>query len=374
MKIAAHVQTEHRPQRDGAQQAAGESRRLAGFEASPGTTKLPVQMLEESIGSLEGGGAMVFQNGKAALDAILGQLPEGRRVLVDRDLDPATRRNLDQIQRRKGFDVQRIDASNQEPFRSAKLDKVGLVLVGSPTDPLFRSVDLRETVRSCRDHGVLVVVENNLLGPVFQRPLELGADYSLYSTSKWLGGSAYGGVGVVAFRKPEVASPFDAARGLANAVVEEEDARLLLRELRTVHQRAERIQSSARRLADWVSRHPKVVDVHFPTTSERPGAANLVGSGLSFELDDPWVVRAFLRSLKRWRVEEGSSGGESVAIHPWDRTHSDLSESDRRKSGISENLVRLVVGLEDPEDLLEDLDQALSNPSFSFADVWDWVI
>lgn len=333
--------------------------------------------LEAALARLEGNevSSHVFTDGAAALDALIGTLPPGSRILVSQDLDPGLRRNLESLQRRNGLDLRKIDASQHDAVRRALRDGAALLLVESPSDPLLNIRDLRVLSHMAHDHQVLFAVDNTFLGAVLQHPLEFGADFVLYSNAQWIGGEAEGAVAILSTRRPEHSSRIEALRLERKTQPDPSETHSLLRGLRTLHLRTEHAQSNAQRIALWLSRNPVVQQVNYPSTdSERLRQTEGPGWIISFELEDPWRVRAFLRALKVWRITEYASGFDSTASHPWSRSHQDLSEEGRRRIGISENLVRLAVGLEDVEDLLDDLDQALSNPSFSFTDVWDWVI
>jgi cystathionine beta-lyase/cystathionine gamma-synthase len=332
--------------------------------------------LEGALARLEGGGiSHVFTDGPSALDALVGVLPPGSRILVSQDLDPGLRRCLESLQNRNGLDLRKIDASQHDSVRRALRDKVALLLVESPSDPLLNVRDLRALSHMAHDQQVLFAVDNTFLGGVLQHPLELGADFVLYSNARWIGGEAEGSVAVLSSRRPEHSSLIETFRSKRETRPDASETHALLRGLRTLHLRTERAQSNAQRIALWLSRNTTVQQVNYPSTeSEQLRQSEGPGWIVSFELEDPWRVRAFLRALRVWRISEYASGFDSTASHPWSRSHLDLSEEGRRRAGISENLIRLAVGLEDVDDLIDDLDQALSNPNFSFTDVWDWVI
>jgi cystathionine beta-lyase/cystathionine gamma-synthase len=332
--------------------------------------------LDGALARLEGEGAShVFADGQAVLDALVETLPPGSRILVSQDLEPGLRRNLESLHKRNGLDLRKIDASRHDAVRRALRDKVALLLVESPSDPLLNVRDLRALSHMAHDQQVLFAVDNTFLGGALQHPLELGADFVVYSNVRWIGGEAEGSAAVLSSRRPEHSGPIESFRTRQGSQPDAAETHALLRGLRTLHLRTERAQSNAQRVALWLSRNSTVQQVNYPATDfERFRQSEGPGWIVSFELEDPWRVRAFLRALRVWRISEYASGFDSTASHPWSRSHLDLSEEERHRAGISENLIRLAVGLEDVDDLIDDLDQALSNPNFSFTDVWDWVI
>ena len=345
--------------------------------AIPGKQDGALTALEAALARLEGHDAVshVFTDGPAALDALIGTIAPGSKILVSQDLDPGLRRNLESLQRRNGLDLRKIDASQHDAVRRALRNGVALLLVESPSDPLLNIRDLRVLSHMAHDHHVPFAVDNTFLGAVLQRPLEFGADFVLYSNAQWIGGEAESSVAILSTRHPGDSSRIEAFRAERGTEPDALETRSLLRGLRTLHLRTERAQSNAQRIVQWLSRNPVVQQVNYPSSdADRLRQTDGPGWIISFELEDPWRVRAFLRALRVWRIAECASGFDSTVSHPWTRSHQDLSEEGRRRVGISENLVRLAVGLEDVDDLVDDLDQALSNPSFTFTDVWDWVI
>jgi cystathionine beta-lyase/cystathionine gamma-synthase len=334
-----------------------------------------VEQLERALAGLEGGAAAVcFGSGLAAIDGLLRGLPDGSRVVVGRHLYGGTTRLLQRFHAQR-LSVVEADSSDPESLQRAFERPTALALLESPSNPTLRISDLRSAARWAHASGALLAVDNTLLTPLYQRPLDLGADLVVHSTTKYLEGhNATLGGAVVLGRalagegdRPD--GPWESrlrfTRKATGAVLASFEAWLTLRGLSTLHLRTRAQWSSAARVAESARHHASVVRVHYPGLVEHPGhrlhrgQASGDGGLVGIELETRASARAFLSGLRRFTLAENLGAVESLATHPASMTHVDLAPDRRRADGIPEGLVRLSVGVEDPEDLLADVLGAL---------------
>jgi cystathionine gamma-synthase len=345
---------------------------FAGFERPRGyeytrTANPSRDMLADTLAQLEGGaGAIVLASGMAAIDLVLGQLKQGDLVVAPHDCYGGTYRLLGARRDRGQFDVAYIDQSDNTAL-SAGLEKApSLVLIETPSNPLMRVVDISAIARRAKSVGAKIAVDNTFLSPALQRPIELGADFVIHSTTKFLNGhSDVVGGAVIAADKADVESLSDWANitGVTGAPF---DAYLTLRGLRTLFPRIERQQATAAVVADFIQQQPYVSVVHYPGLRSHPSheiAKNQqagFGAMLSFELKDVENVRRFVGALKIFTLADSLGGVESLVSHPATMTHAGIGAEARRVAGISDGLLRLSIGLEAEADLLTDLAEGFS--------------
>lgn len=342
--------------------ALGES---TGYDYSR-TNNPTRQALEEGFAGIEGGQrAVAFASGMAAITALMFLFRPGDHLIVCDDLYGGTYRLLKQYFAPYGLETSFVDMTDAELVeRSVKPNTKGIFLE-TPTNPLLKVIDLRQILAWARDKGLTSIVDNTFMTPYLQRPLELGADFVVYSATKYLGGhnDLVGGLVVAADReKGEVLANVQNALG---AVPGPWDCWLLIRGIKTLPVRLDRAQATAMALACFLSRHPRVRKVYYPGLPEHPGHATCLrqakgfGAMLSFEVDSPDLVPRILSRLKLISFAESLGGVESLITYPETQTHADMPVEMRRALGINECLLRLSVGLEDPADLRADLAQAL---------------
>lgn len=328
-------------------------------------------MLGEALAALEGGaGATITSSGMAAIDLVLGQLDAGTRVVAPHDCYGGTLRLLKARAAKKQLRLTIADLADGSEFAAALADRPALVLVETPSNPLMRIIDIADVCSRAHAAGALVAADNTFLSPALQQPIALGADYVIHSTTKFLNGHSdvIGGAVVAAD-----AARAEALRSWANVTGvtgSPFDAWLTLRGLRTLFPRIEQQQQSAAAIAAFLARQPQVAAVHYPGLGEHPGHAIAArqqrgfGAMLSFELDGGMeAIRTFTGNLSLFTLAESLGGIESLIAHPATMTHADMGEGARRTAGISDNLLRLSIGLEHIDDLIGDLDQALNTPS-----------
>jgi len=350
--------------------------------AQSGTRDMPAVALhssfEASVAGLEAAEfALAFDSGGSAVDAVLSLLPRGSRVLVSESWRGGTWSRHSWV---RTLVPVAVDPTSLRSVESALAGGASAILVDTPSDPLLGIADLGALARLAHTAAALLIVDNSGLTGFFQKPLELGADLVLYSSVQALAGHVPAKAGLAAGRSAELRRNLSTIRELEASALSPGDAWFILQGLRTLHLRAQRAQDSARRIAQWLGRHPRVARVLHPQAPGHDDAGihldQATGAGwcLAFEVTTPWLAAAFLKSLKVWIGSDARGTCESTASHPFTGSHRDLPESTLRRLGIGESLIRLSVGLEDVEDLVQDLDQALRRPLEAGAGEANYVI
>lgn len=344
-----------------------------GFERSRAhdysrTSNPTRSLLAETLAGLEGGaGAVVVSSGMAALDLVFSQLGPDDLIVAPHDCYGGTHRLLSARRERRHFDVLFVDQSDERQLSDALARFPSQVLVETPSNPLMRIVGIRSTADRARDVGAKLVVDNTFLSPALQRPLLLGADYVVHSTTKYLSGhSDVVGGAVIAADKAD-AEALAAWSNIVGVTGSPFDSYLTLRGLRTLFPRMERQQQTALVIAKYLAAHPHVSAVHYPGLPSHPGHAiakaqqSGFGAMLSFELKGgTGAVRRFVEAVELFTLAESLGGVESLVAHPTTMTHAGMDAEARRLAGITDGLVRLSVGLEAEADLISDLSQALA--------------
>jgi len=326
-------------------------------------------LLADTLAKLEGGaGAVVTSSGMAAVNLVLGLLKPGDRVIAPHDCYGGTYRLLAALQDKGHFDVEFVDQGNQEALVSALSRGATLVFVETPSNPLMRIVDINVIAQRTKAVQARLVVDNTFLSPALQRPITLGADFVIHSTTKYLNGhSDVVGGAVVAANSNDV-EELKAWANMIGVTGSPFDAYLTLRGIRSLFARIERQQTTAMVAARFLSQHPRVGVVHYPGLISDPGhelaARQQSGFGamLSFELKGGLeAVRSFVAGLRIFTLAESLGGVESLVAHPASMTHAGMGAEARHAAGIKEGLLRVSVGLEAEEDLLSDLAFSLAN-------------
>jgi cystathionine gamma-synthase len=322
----------------------------------------------DALAKLEGGaGAVITSSGMAAIDLLVGRLRAGDLVLAPHDCYGGTMRLLKARAERGQIALRLVDQGDEVAFAGALEHKPALVLIETPSNPLMRVVDISALAAKAKAAGAEVAVDNTFLSPAIQRPIALGADYAIHSTTKYLNGhSDVIGGAVVAADPVQV----ERLRHWANVVGSSGapfDAWLTLRGLRTLFVRLDQQQRSAMAIAIYLERHPAVTRVHYPGLASNPGHAIAArqqsgfGAMLSFELrGGVEAVRRFIGAIRTFTLAESLGGVESLVAHPATMTHADMGAEARAIAGISDGLLRLSVGLEAEQDLIAGLDLGLA--------------
>lgn len=325
-------------------------------------------ILADTIAKLEGGaGAVITSSGMAAVDLVLGQLKSGDRVIAPHDCYGGTYRLLEARCAKGHFDVAFVDQGNRDAMREALDKPTALVLIETPSNPLMRVRDISAICGQAKMAGAKVVVDNTFLSPALQKPIALGADFVVHSTTKYLNGhSDVVGGAVIAARHEDV-EPLNAWANITGVTGAPFDSYLTLRGIRTLYARISQQQASAATIASVLNAHPAVSAVHYPGLAAHPDheiakrQQSGFGAMLSFELKGGIeAVRAFVSAIKVFTLAESLGGIESLIAHPATMTHVGMSAEARRTAGITDSLLRMSVGLEAETDLVKDLEDSLS--------------
>ena len=348
--------------------------KFEGFE-KPGAfeytrTRNPSRdQLADTLAKLEGGaGAVVTASGMAATNLILSRLLPGDLVVAPHDCYAGSYRLLSLHAARGHFKLEFVDQTDVGACDAVLRSGPKLVLVETPSNPLMRVVDIAELARKAKGVGAEIAVDNTFLSPALQRPIPLGADFVIHSTTKYLNGHSDVVGGAVIAAKEEHAADLAAWANITGVTGSPFDAYQTLRGLRTLFPRIERQQQSAAAIARFLESHPQVEAVHYPGLASHPSHALArtqqrgFGAMLSFEIVGGLnEVRRFAEAVRVFSLAESLGGVESLAAHPATMTHASLSAEARQTAGIKETLLRLSIGLESESDLIADLGQALES-------------
>lgn len=323
-------------------------------------------VLETQLARLDGGArGFAFASGLAALSAITRLLRPGDELVAADDLYGGTYRLFTQLLEGRGITVRYADLTDNDAAARAITPRTRLVHVESLTNPLLRVPDLRTLARLAHAKGAVLSVDSTALSPYLQRPLELGADIVAHSATKYLCGHGDVIAGAVVVNDPDLAERLYAVQNGEGNGLAPFECFLLLRGMKTLAVRLERQQKTAQRVAEFLAQHPRVRSIRYPGLSTHPGhlrhASQARGAGalLSFEAGDVEASRRIVESLKLFATTVSFGGVNSTASLPCRMSHASIPAEVRRARGLPEDLVRLSIGLEDPEDLIEDLEQAL---------------
>jgi len=325
-------------------------------------------LLAEALAKLEGGaGAVITSSGMAAFDLLVSRLGPDDLILAPHDCYGGTMRLLKARESRGHCSVRFVDQTDDAAFAAGVEEVPALVLLETPSNPLMRVVDIAARATHAKEAGAAIAVDNTFLSPAIQRPISLGADYVIHSTTKYLNGhSDVIGGAVVAADPAEVQELRHWANVLGSAGAPF-DSWLTMRGLRTLFPRMEQQQINAMAVANFLENHPAVAKVHFPGLPSDPGHAIAsrqqrgFGAMLSFDLQGGIpAVRQFLKSVQFFTLAESLGGIESLVAHPATMTHADMGEEARAVAGISDSLLRLSIRLEAEHDLLAGLELGLT--------------
>ncbi len=322
--------------------------------------------LEALIAELEGGIAgFAFGSGMAAITAVLSLFRTGDTVLISSNVYGGTFRVLDKIFKNFGIGYSIEDTTNPAALESRITPDVKAILVESPANPLLSVTDLAAVAGIARKHGILTIVDNTFMTPYLQRPIELGADIVVHSATKYLGGHSDVVAGLAVVNDKAIAERLAFIQNATGGVLGPFDSFLLIRGIKTLGVRLDRHVENAEKAAAWLKAHPAVKKVYYPGLPEAQGyeiqkrQAKNGGAMISFELDEKHDIRKFFSSLKLIALAESLGGIESLVCHPASMTHASIPYEIRQKVGITDGLIRLSIGIENIDDLLADLEQAI---------------
>ena len=346
-----------------AQQGIGEHK---GYEYSRVSNPTRTR-LEENLASLEGGiAAPVFASGMAAINAIISMLKSGDHVVCGNDLYGGTPRLFNNVFTNFGLEFSYVDTSVTENVERAIRKNTRMVYVETPTNPLMRISDLGAISKICRRREVELVVDNTFMSPYFQQPIWWGADLVVHSTTKFLNGHSDGLGGVVVCSKPEHAEKLAFLQKAAGAILSPFECWLILRGVKTLAARMEIHDRSGRAVAAFLAQHKKVKAVFYPGLADHPqyelAKRQMTGFGsmITFETGSLKNANKMLKKVRVCSLAESLGGVETLISHPATMTHAALGEKGRKAIGITDGMVRISVGIEDLQDILDDLDQALA--------------
>lgn len=326
------------------------------------------EALESQIAELESGNyGFAFASGLAAITAVLSLFRSGDRIVISDNVYGGTYRLLDQVFSHFQIGFISVDTTKPEQVREAAGEPgVKALYIETPTNPLLNITDLEAMADIAKEFGLLTIVDNTFFTPYLQRPLEFGADIVLHSATKYLGGHSDLIAGLVVVRDSTLAERIGFIQNASGGVLGPFDSFLLIRGFKTLGVRLDRHVENAERLAGYLQKHPSVKRLYYPGLKDHPGyevnqnQASGGGALISFELTDDHDINEFFRSLKVITLAESLGGVESLVCHPASMTHAAIPKEVRDAVGITDTLIRFSVGIEDYEDLREDLDQAIA--------------
>lgn len=323
--------------------------------------------LEENLASLEGGSsAHVFASGMAAINAITSMYKAGDHIVCGDNLYGGVPRLFNQVLANFGLEFTYVDTSQPNNVERAIRRNTRLVYIESPTNPLMALTDIAAVARVCRKKKVELAVDNTFMSPYFQQPIALGADMVVHSTTKFLNGHSDGLGGVVVCTKPEQAEKLAFLQKAAGAILSPFECWLVLRGVKTLAVRMEQHDRNGREIADFLSRHKKVKNVFYPGLRAHPQHAlakkqmSGFGSMIAFETGSLANAKKMLKRVRVCSLGESLGGVETLISHPATMTHAAIGQKGRRAIGITDGLVRISVGIENVEDIRDDLEQALA--------------
>ncbi|AIQ73281.1 MULTISPECIES: PLP-dependent transferase [Paenibacillus] len=336
-----------------------------GFDYS--RTKSPTRsVLENAAAELESGDAgFACSSGMAAIQTIFTLFGQGDHLIVSLDLYGGTYRLLERIMSKFGIIASYVDTNDLDALEASRLPNTKAIFIETPTNPLMMVTDIAAVATWARHHGLLTIVDNTLLTPFFQRPLELGADIVVHSATKYLGGHNDVLAGLIVSKGAELSAEIAILHNSIGAVLGPTDSYQLMRGMKTLALRMERHESNALAIARYLQEHPAIAEVFHPGLPDHPGyeIQNRQSSGntgiFSFKLKDARYVEPLLRHIRLIAFAESLGGVESLMTYPAVQTHADIPVEIRNAVGVDDRLLRFSVGIEHAEDLIADLGHAL---------------
>lgn len=326
--------------------------------------------LEKSFAAIENGSyGLAFSSGLAAIDCVLRRLKPGDEVITSDDLYGGTYRMFTRLFEKQGLKFHYVDMDSVQNVSDAITENTQLIWLETPTNPLMKIADIEEICKTTKaiNPKIIIAVDNTFASPYLQRPLDLGADIVMHSATKYLGGHSDLVMGALMVKNAVLAKELRFIQFAAGAIAGPMDSFLALRGIKTLHLRMQRHSENGMAIAKFLTKHPKVERVYYPGLASHPNhliakkQMDDFGGMVSFRLKDETRTAAFsfLKNTKIFTLAESLGGVESLVNHPATMTHASIPEEERLKIGITDSLIRLSVGIEDIEDLLNDLNQAL---------------
>ncbi|MDX1939184.1 MAG: cystathionine gamma-synthase [Saprospiraceae bacterium] len=346
-----------------AQEAPGKHK---GYEYA--RTQNPTRdALQKNLAALENGRfGICFSSGLAAMDAIMRLLNPGDEIVSCNDLYGGSYRQMVRVHERYGIKAHFVDMIDLKKVEKAINKKTKLIWIETPTNPMLNIIDIQAVCNIAKAHKVLTCVDNTFASPYLQNPLDLGADIVTHSATKYLGGHSDVVHGAIILNDEDIAKQLYFLQNAVGAVPGPQDCFLVLRGVKTLHLRVERACKNAKKIAKYLVGHPKVKNVYYPGLKDNPyyelakRQMRHFGAMVSFDLHEDSLEEAskVLSNTKLFLLAESLGGVESLIGHPATMTHASIPREERLKVGLTDSLIRLSVGIEDVEDLIEDLEQA----------------
>ena len=338
-----------------------------GFEYS--RTHNPTrQALEKSLASIENGNhGLAFGSGLAAIDAVLKLLKPGDEVISTNDLYGGSYRLFTKVFEGFGIKFHFVGMDNVAAIEGAINTNTRLIWVETPTNPMMNVIDIKLVAQIAHKHQIILAVDNTFASPYLQQPLNFGADIVMHSATKYIGGHSDVVLGALIVNDDDLAKRLSFIQNASGAICGPMDSFLTLRGIKTLHVRMQRHCENGRVVAEYLSKHPKIEKVFWPGFENHPnhevakaqmndfgGMLSFVPKGADFD-----TATKIIENLKIFTLAESLGGVESLAGHPASMTHASIPKSEREKSGVVDSLIRLSVGIEDAQDLIDDLEQAI---------------
>ena len=325
------------------------------------------QQLEKVVAVLENAtDAFAFSSGMAAITAMMEIFAPRDHLITSADLYGGSIRLFDNISKKNGIEFSHIDCS-KEDVETFLRPNTKAIFIETPTNPMMGIVDIRKMAAIAREHGILLIVDNTFLSPYFQNPIDLGADIVIHSGTKFLGGHNDTLAGFVVTANPEIAEKMYFIIKTVGSGLAPIDSWLILRGIKTLPLRMEKAQANAQAIAKYLSKEPRVKKIYYPgiegTESYRvcSSQARGFGSMLTFEVESRELALHILKNTKLIPFAESLGGAETLLTYPVTQTHADVPEETRLANGITDCVLRLSAGIEDAEDLINDLKQAIDS-------------
>jgi len=322
--------------------------------------------LENTLAMLENGKAgFAFSSGMAAITAAMELFSAGDHIIVSDDLYGGTYRLFEEIYKKHGLEFQYTDTRNIENVKEAVKDNTRAIFIETPSNPMMKVTDIRAVVEIAKSKNILTVVDNTFLTPYFQRPIELGADMVIHSGTKYLGGHNDTLAGFIIVKDETLAERIKLVQKSTGAVLPPFDSWLMLRSIKTLGVRLERQEKNAMKIANWLKENRKIEKVYYVGLPEHEGyeiskkQSSGFGAMISFSVRDEKDASSILEKVKIISYAESLGGVESLITYPILQTHAAIPKEIRERLGVNERLLRLSVGIEDADDLIDDLDQAI---------------
>jgi cystathionine gamma-lyase / homocysteine desulfhydrase len=338
---------------------------LRGYEYS--RTGNPTRhALETVIADLENGThGFAFGSGMAAITTVMMLLNAGDHVVLTDDVYGGSFRLMTKVLKRFNLDNTFVDTSNPEKVVDAIQENTKAIFVETPTNPLLKITDLKKMSEIAKKHDLLLIVDNTFATPYWQQPLDLGADIVLHSATKYIGGHSDVVAGLVSVKSKELAEKIHFLQNSVGAVLGPQDSWLIMRGIKTLALRMEAIEANSKKMVEYLLGHDKVKSVFYPGLKTHPGheiaksQATGFGGMISFEVGSGELAEELLKRVNYFTLAESLGAVESLISLPAKMTHASIPAERRSELGITDGLIRISVGIEDVEDLIEDLEQAL---------------